>query len=1046
MARLAELILDLDCRLAEVRDRASLAQMLVDWALFAGAEGAWVGHPNKDKILIFEAQSGKGMAEYLNAITIRVDDSPEGQGLSSRAWRSGKIQIMADSTRHEISTPLDELCARAGWRSSAAIPFCGPMGVVAMAMVVSRRTKTFSTPPWPDLLQHLSTTLGLTLQHLEDRHQLERLAHTDLLTGLANRRGLEVRLERALSAAKRQGTLLAVGLLDLDDFKLLNDRRGYDIGDKALKRLGERLRKSLRGANTVARVGGDEFVILLEDLPAPEAIESMLEQLRQVVEAPIEVAGEWIRLRASLGLALYPLTEGGETPGALLRLAYQALYQAKIRKGKWSEAEWWMLAGEVPKSGQGEGAKHSGAESISAYGAGAARHLVPLRIPLGTVSERFVEIFHAGLAREPGPTTLLDALSPEELARFKAKQGEHLDFITDPDLDESTHREAARRLGRIHATVGVDRRWLIQSYELWLESLQEVFARRPLRLRLAQPVLARRLAREIEFELEGYAEVERSLDQVRGVIENLAWHTERYTDLIEGVVLALIELDQVAAATIARPNTEGVLQYEAIAGEPFQRYLERLEAGKTLPIRIDSEHSEGRGLSGEAWRSGEIQSTLNFATDPRVAPWREVALDIGIRSSAVVPLRIGSVSGALLMIYSPYPGGYGSSQQTLLKYLQQVLSLGLERLRRTPRVEAMPERRRYRRLLTAGGLEMFYQPVVDLKRGTLAKVEALARLREDETWFTPDQFLPAFGHKDLYTLYRLGLTQALKTLDTWREAGLVTNMSLNMSPRGLNEPRYIEATRQALTLHPLPTGHHLTVEILETEALQQSASTASMLTPWRKLGVQFAQDDLGSGYSSLVRLRQIPFDEVKIDQGLVRNAATDPLRVLGFIARMIDLAREAGARVVIEGLESLGLIEAAEILGADLGQGYAITRPLSATDLPVWAKTHLPLALDLTRPHTALGVLAELIRWNQRLAAVAAWPQIICQLAAQPCAEVYYLHLQRLDASPLDTAHKAMHAKIAKNGNLLNTAYQRLYKRHLTLLVAQVTAEENRAG
>ncbi len=633
MSRLAELILDLDRRLAKVTDRASLAQILVDWALFAGADGAWVGHPDENKKLLIETWSGKGMAEYLNAITIRVDDSPEGQGLSSRAWRSGKIQIMADWNRHKTPTPWDEPRARAGWRSSAAVPFRGPTGVVATTAVYSRRPKVFSTPPWPDLLHHLSATLGLTLQHLEDRHQLERLAHTDLLTGLANRRGLEVRLERALSVAKRQGTLLAIGLLDLDDFKLLNDRRGYDIGDKALKRLGERLRKSLRGANTVARVGGDEFVVLLEDLPAPEAIESTLEQLRQVVEAPIEVAGEWIRLRASLGLALYPLTEGGETPGALLRLAYQALYQAKIRKGKWSEAEWWMLAGEVPKPGRGEGAEHFGAENMPAYGVEAGRRLAPLQDLLGAVSERFVEVFHAGLAREPGPTTLLEALSPEELVHFKAKQGEHLDFITDPDLEESTHREAARRLGRIHATVGVDRRWLIQSYELWLESLQEVFARRPLRLRLAQPVLARRLAREIEFELEGYAEVERSLDQVRGVIENLAWHTERYTDLIEGVVLALIELDQVAAATIARPNAEGVLQYEAIAGEPFQRYLEQLEAGKTPPIRIDFEHSEGRGLSGEAWRSGEIQRTLNFATDPRVVLWREVALGPGYRHS-----------------------------------------------------------------------------------------------------------------------------------------------------------------------------------------------------------------------------------------------------------------------------------------------------------------------------------------------------------------------------------------------------------------------------
>ena len=175
MPRLAELILDLDCRLAAVTDRASLAQILVDWALFAGADGAWVGHPNEDKKLIFEAQSGEGMAEYLDAITVRVDDSPEGQGPSGRAWRSGKIQIMTDWTRHETPTPWDEPRARAGWRSSAAVPLCGPTGVVATATVVSRRAETFSTSPWPDLLRHLSATLGLALQHLEDRRRVNAI-------------------------------------------------------------------------------------------------------------------------------------------------------------------------------------------------------------------------------------------------------------------------------------------------------------------------------------------------------------------------------------------------------------------------------------------------------------------------------------------------------------------------------------------------------------------------------------------------------------------------------------------------------------------------------------------------------------------------------------------------------------------------------------------------------------------------------------------------------------------------------------------------------
>ncbi len=878
---------------------------------------------------------------------------------------------------------------------------------------------------------------------LQANRRLTRMALSDTLTGLPNRSALLQKFPEVMARARRDQRLLAVCMMDLDDFKFVNDAHGHVAGDQVLCEIAHRLQGAMRETDTVVRLSGDEFVLLLEDIEHMGDLEQTLDRIHVAIMDPITLENEErVQPQASLGLALYPLAEGGATPDGLLRLADQALYRTKARKGR--RTQWWILAGEAEEPGRAEWEVGSRVETVPAYGAGAAQRLVPLRTLLGAVTERFVETFYAGLAREPGPARILDALPPKDLDHLKTKQGEHLDFITDPGLEESAHREAARRLGRVHAAVDVDRPWLIQSYGLWMDGLQGVFAREPLRLRLAQPVLARRLALEVEFELEGYAEVDRSLDQVRSAIEDLAWHAEHYTDLIEGTVLALLGLEQVAAATIARPDAEGVLQYEAIAGEPFRRYLERLKAGKTLPIQIDSESPEGWGTSNEAWHNGEIQHVLHYATDPRVVPWRELALDLGVRSSAVVPLRIEGAPVALLLIYSPYPGGYtGSAQRALLEHLQRVLSLGLERLHQAPRVQAAPERRHYRHLLASGGLEMFYQPVVDLKRGELVKVESLARLREDETWFTPDRFLPAFGHEDLYTLYRLGLDQTLQALESWRAPGLVADVSINLPPRGLSEPRYLEATRQALAAHPLPTGHYLSVEILETEELQQSASIGSMLAPWRELGIQFAQDDLGSGHSSLVRLRQILFEEIKIDQGLVRGVATDPLRVLRFIARLTDLAQEAGARVVVEGLESPGLIEAAAILGADLGQGYAIARPLAAGDLPAWAGTHLPLAIDPARPRTALGVLAESIRWDQRLAAVSAWPEIIRQLATQPCGEGHYLREQGLEASPLGEAHEAMHVEMARDGNLQSPAYRHFHGRHLALLAERAIKGEN---
>src|SRR6185312_16044334 len=95
--------------------------------------------------------------------------------------------------------------------------------------------------------------------------------------------------------------------------------------------------------------------------------------------------------------------------------------------------------------------------------------------------------------------------------------------------------------------------------------------------------------------------------------------------------------------------------------------------------------------------------------------------------------------------------------------------------------------------------------------------------------------------------------------------------------------------------------------------------------------------DLGAGYSSLIRLRQWPFDRVKIDQAIVLQATEDPVRTLRFMRRLVSLGHGLGLEVVVEGLETPGMIEAALILGADLGQGYALAWPMPEGMLLEWS-------------------------------------------------------------------------------------------------------------
>ena len=892
----------------------------------------------------------------------------------------------------------------------------------------------------------LATNLQKTSQELaRQRDEFSRLSLTDPLTGLDNRRALIARLEQALARAKRYQQILVLGILDLDDFKPINDRYGHSVGDACLKEIAKRLQHVMRSTDSTARLGGDEFVILLEGLNHTEALSTALERMRKSIEAPMEIDGISLRIKASLGLAIYPQHESDPSPDTLLRAADHALYAVKAKKH--DRSRWWMLPqDEKTADAQRVAIEQSNPPGIffAAYGETAKTQLLPYQDIFRSIAKTFAEAFYARLAFEAGSSPLLAAFSLPELEELKTQQSLHLGLLVDPELNEVSHRKFAHKLGKIHAAVGIDRTELMQSYQYWMETLQHAFTRD---LRPLQPILDRRIVVEIEEELAGYAEIDRQREVALAKIAEFAWQAECYCDLIEGTVQSLQALDEVLAATIARPDPEGSILFEAVAGAPFLQYLQQVENGRAPPIRTNRSTPEGQGPSSDAWASGEIQHVTNYQTSKRLAPWRKIVMALGFHSQAVVPIRIHGENKILLQLFSQYRGGFTSpAQKAFLQHLQQILALGYGRLHESttaPMVQSAIQRQRYKSLLTSGGLEMLFQPIVDLSTGEIDKVEALARLRDDTTLITPDLFLPTLNRDELLALYRLGLEQALYHIATWHTEGLRIDISLNLPAHALTDPRYRDVTRAALQQQALPEGRTLTLEVLETGTVNELGALQVTLDAWRALGVQLAQDDLGEAYSSLSRLRHIPFEMVKIDQNLVRGASVNPLRVLSFIARLSDLAQEAGARTVVEGLETHGLIEAAAILGAEFGQGYGIARPLAARDLRAWVQRHLPLQLDPSHPHTALGTLAASLRWEYRLAAVnATWPELIRQIAGLPCAASAWLHEYKLENTPIGQLHQSMQAAAIRAGNINDPQYRRLRDSYLELLVNRAVTEE----
>jgi len=167
-------------------------------------------------------------------------------------------------------------------------------------------------------------------QHIAEQQmrirELEDLSITDELTGLNNRRALRKHLDRVLSAARRYGDMGVVAFIDLDNFKKINDTHGHDAGDTVLQALSKLLLENLRETDFVARMGGDEFVFVLEKADTTYGLNRASEIRDIICQTEIKLKRTTVKLSASMGLALY---DENSTYTNLLKSADQAMYADK---------------------------------------------------------------------------------------------------------------------------------------------------------------------------------------------------------------------------------------------------------------------------------------------------------------------------------------------------------------------------------------------------------------------------------------------------------------------------------------------------------------------------------------------------------------------------------------------------------------------------------------------------------------------------------------------------------------------------------------------
>ena len=165
---------------------------------------------------------------------------------------------------------------------------------------------------------------------IKETERLEHLAHYDQLTKIPNRYLLLDRLQHLVAQSERYKTTFALLFIDLDNFKTINDTKGHAFGDQVLIKTASSLKQSIRNSDTVARIGGDEFVILLEKIRDSNDISKMVVTLSRELNNTYIINGEEFEVRCSIGVAIYP--DDGTTTDTLLAAADKAMYKSKHKR------------------------------------------------------------------------------------------------------------------------------------------------------------------------------------------------------------------------------------------------------------------------------------------------------------------------------------------------------------------------------------------------------------------------------------------------------------------------------------------------------------------------------------------------------------------------------------------------------------------------------------------------------------------------------------------------------------------------------------------
>ncbi|MCF7821256.1 MAG: EAL domain-containing protein [Mariprofundaceae bacterium] len=236
-------------------------------------------------------------------------------------------------------------------------------------------------------------------------------------------------------------------------------------------------------------------------------------------------------------------------------------------------------------------------------------------------------------------------------------------------------------------------------------------------------------------------------------------------------------------------------------------------------------------------------------------------------------------------------------------------------------------------------LKLFYQPKVDMRLGRVTDVEALLRWNSaDEGLIPPNHFIPVAESTGLiHPVTRYVLNEAMRQQALWIKNRYHINIAINLSARNLMEPDFISSITASLNRHDVSPGN-FTLEITESATMGQPEKALQIIHELKAIGFSLSLDDYGTGYTSLSYLKNMPVDELKIDQSFIFNCLESDMDS-AIIQSTIALVSNLGLTVVAEGIENQEVWDRLKEMGCDKGQGYFIARPMPADEFLQWLKS-----------------------------------------------------------------------------------------------------------